>query len=356
MPDTLEASQTLAAAAPRYDFFQAVRLLECAHASCPRVGESPRPRDDFVRFSQEPELCFAPTTLAGFRPISKLPGGGRLVVNFMGLLGPNGPLPIHLTEYARERARYAGDATFARFLDVFHHRMVALFYRAWAQAQPAVSLDRAGSDRFSVYVGSTFGLVPRGKTLEHDRDVDSETDRRHEAAVPDFARLHFAGLLALPTRPAVGLQQVLARFFGLPVRIEEGVGHWMTLPDEAHTHLGAPDGASVLGSSTMLGARVWDRQNKFRIVIGPVCLTDYLRFLPCGASLARLIEWVRGYLRDPLDWDVRLVLRRAEVPRLALGQQARLGHTTWIAGGPARRDADDLVFAPAPVIARQCKP
>ena len=107
------------------------------------------------------------------------------------LLGPHGPLPTHLTEYVRDRVRNANDPTFARFLDIFHHRMVTLFYRAWANAQPAVSLDRPGRDRFSFYVGSLFGL---GEAMLRERD-----------AVPDFAKLHFAGLLAGPTRPAAGL-------------------------------------------------------------------------------------------------------------------------------------------------------
>ncbi|KVZ32068.1 type VI secretion protein [Burkholderia ubonensis] len=332
MPDALNALCALEADAPRFDFFQALRLLENAYPRAPRIGESLRPRDDAVRFTQEPELVFHPTTLGMYTPR----GDGRearLSVKFFGLLGPNGPLPLHLTEYARDRLRNAGDPTFVRFLDLFHHRMVALYYRAWADAQPAVSLDRPQHDRFSVYVGSVFGL---GEPALRERD-----------AVPDFAKLHFAGLLAAPTRHAAGLKLVLSRFFGLPFAIEQWAGHWMPLPARELSRLGARDGSSVLGVSTLLGARVWDGQHKFRIVVGPLSIADYERFLPGGDSLRRLVDWVRNYARDGLDWDVNLQLRQQDVPRLKLGRHARLGYTSWVLSGAAGGDQRQLLLHPA---------
>ncbi|KVP58478.1 type VI secretion protein [Burkholderia ubonensis] len=332
MPDALNPLRALEADAPRFDFFQALRLLENAYPRSPRIGESLRPRDDAVRFTQEPELVFHPTTLGAYSP----PGDGRearLAVKFFGLLGPNGPLPLHLTEYARDRLRNANDPTFVRFLDLFHHRMVALLYRAWADAQPAVSLDRPQRDRFSAYVGSVFGL---GEPALRDRD-----------AVPDFAKLHFAGLLATPTRHAAGLKLVLSRFFGLPFEIEQWVGHWMPLPVREVLRLGARDGSSMLGVSTLLGARVWDGQHKFRIVVGPLSIADYERFLPGGDSLRRLVDWVRNYVRDGLDWDVNLQLRQQDVPRLKLGRRARLGYTSWVLSGAADGDQRQLRLHPA---------
>jgi type VI secretion system protein ImpH len=315
----------------RFDFYQAVRLLENAHPDKPRIGESLQPRDDAVRFTQEPELIFYPTTLGAYAaPVGGRPA--RLVVNFFGLLGPNGPLPTHITEYARDRERNANDPTLVRFLDVFQHRMVSLFYRAWANAQPAVSLDRPERDRFSFYVGSLFGL--------------GEATLRNRDAVPDFAKLHFAGLLAAPTRPAAGLKLVLSRFFGLPVEIEQWVGHWMALPAASVSRLGARDGSSALGVSTLLGSRVWDCQHKFRVVIGPLKIGDYERFLPGGDSLRRLVDWVRNYARDGLDWDVNVQLKQEDVPPLKLGRHVRLGYTTWMLCGPAAGDQRQLLLNP----------
>jgi type VI secretion system protein ImpH len=207
-----------------------------------------------------------------------------------------------------------------------------LFYRAWAVAQPVVSLDRDNGDRFSAYVGTTFGL---GEPALRKRD-----------SVPDFAKLHFAGLLAGGTRHAAGLRLVLARFFGLPADVLENVGHWMNLPAHSMSRLGARDESARLGVGTMLGARIFDRQHKFRVVLGPLSMRDYQRFLPGGASLVRLTDWVRLYVRDPLDWDVNLQLRQSEVPRLALGRRQRLGYTTWLHARAATADARQLMLKP----------
>ena len=127
----------------RYDFYQTLRRMECLYDGKPRWGEALRPVDEPVRLGQDPDLSFAPAPLASFERRGKTP---RLQVRLFGLFGPNGPLPLHLTEFARERLRLAGDPTFSRFLAIFHHRFLALFYRAWAQAQPHVT--QASARRF----------------------------------------------------------------------------------------------------------------------------------------------------------------------------------------------------------------
>jgi type VI secretion system protein ImpH len=312
------------------NFYQALRLLENAHPDKPRIGASLRPRDDAVRFGQDPSLSFEPGALARFTPAT-LDAKARLAVNFFGLFGANGPLPLHLTEYARERARNHGDGTLAAFLDVFHHRMVSLFYRARASAEPAISLDRLEADRFADYVGSLFGI---GTPALRGRDE-----------IGDFAKLHFAGLMANQRRPAAGLVTILRAYFKLPVELEQFVGHWMRIPADGQTRIGMQERGNRIGTSAVLGTRVWDRQHKFRLVIGPLDYEDYQRMLPGGASMRRLVEWVRTYAGTNLDWDVRLVLKQPEVPLLKLGAR-RLGWTTYLASGPAARDARQLLINP----------
>lgn len=330
MHDAMTIDGLLQRHARRFDFFQALRLIEQAHADRPRLGRSLAARDDAVRLSQDPELIFHPTTLGDYVP-GEDGKSGRLAVNFLGLLGPNGPLPTHLTAYVRERARNANDPTLARFLDLFHHRMLSFFYRAWADAQPVVSADRPTEDRFADYVGSLFGLAAPAL---HDSD-----------GVPDSAKRHFAGLLAAPTRHADGLRLILAHFFGVDVSVEPRCGHWITLPRDARTRLGD----ARLGVSTIVGTRVWDCQHKFRIAIGPLAYADFARFLPDGQSLAKLADWVRNYVRDPLDWDVALHLKRDEVPALRLqGSQShgsRLGWNTWLTSGTPVHDNHRVVIA-----------
>lgn len=329
MRDPLALDQQLEANAARMDFFQVLRLIENAHPQLPRIGTALRPRDEAVRFGQTPSQAFNATVLDTYKG-ADAEGRARLAVNFFGLMGANGPLPSHITEYVRDRLRNGGDSTLLAFLDVFHHRMLSLFYRARASAEPVISLDRADADRFSMFVGSLFGI---GAPALSERDE-----------IGDFAKLHFAGLLANRARPASGLVSILREYFGLPLRIEQFVGHWMRLPDEVQSHIGRSDVGNRLGQSLVLGRSVWDCQNKFRIVIGPLGYADYQRFMPGGESLGRMLAWVRSYIGLTLEWDVRLILARQQIPALQLGSTTCLGWNTWLCSAPAGRDADQMLI------------
>ena len=329
-----ERSQLLAALAQApwsYGFCHTLRRLDCLQPDRPRIGATARPADDPIRLGQQLSLRFAPSELAALEPSGKS-RAPRLLVYFLGLLGPNGPLPLHLTEYARDRRRNAGDRTLARFLDSFHHRMLSLMYRAWAQAQPAVGFDRPEQDRFAAYLGHLSGT---GTPAFGNRD-----------AMPDLARRHYAGHLACHIRHPDGLRSMLTHLLGLPVRIREFVGHWLILPPDCRLRLGESPETGALGRTTTLGGRVWDHQTKFRVEIGPLSLADYESLLPKGEALARLKAVVRNYAGDQLDWDLNPVLAQAVVPPLKLGSGVRLGWTTWSASGALGRDGDDLKLDP----------
>lgn len=331
-PHALTLQQALQQTPWGFDFFQALRRLECAYPDNPRLGYSRRPADDPIRLAQQPSLAFAPSTLAAFKPAATTETGAtlpsRLEVFFFGLFGPNGPLPLHLTDYVHDRLHNAHDPTLARFADIFHHRLLSLFYRAWADAQPTVNFDRPESDRFAVYVGSLFGL--------------GMPSLRHRDAMPDLAKLHYAGLLSCQTHHAEGLQAILADFFKLPVEIKPFIGHWLSLPKSGQCRLGESPLTGSLGMTAVIGERIWDCQHRFRIVVGPMGLVDYERFLPGGDSLKRLIAIVRNYIGDELQWDLNLILKKEEVPPLQLGAEGRLGWTTWLTDRPLAQDAEDL--------------
>jgi type VI secretion system protein ImpH len=315
----------------RFGFLHTLRRLDCAGPQRPRIGASPRAADDPIRLGQRPSMRFAPAELAGLERTAR-GRPNRLSVYFFGLLGPHGPMPLHLTDYARRRIREHDDPTFARFLDVFNHRMLALYYRAWAQAQPAVSLDRPAEDRFGDYVASLGGT---GMPSLQQRD-----------AMPDLAKRRFAGHLGCQTRHPDGLRALLGPLLGVPVGIDELIGHWLTLPADYRWRLGADRTNGALGETTTVGARVWDHQSKFRVCIGPVGLGTYEGLLPGGSLLPKVKAVVRNYVGDQLDWDLRPVLAEAAVPRLQLGAAGRLGWTTWLASGALGRDGDDLELDP----------
>jgi len=317
----------LAAAPWEYGFYQAMRRLEARYRDQPRFGRSVRPSQDVVRLGQEPSVIFAPSTLARWDPAED-GRAARLLVHFFGLFGPDGALPLHLTEYVRDRMRNQRDPTFQHFADIFHHRTLSLFYRAWANSRPTISFDRPEDDRFALYTGALVGL---GMDSLRDRD-----------AMPDLTKLHFAGHLSGQTRHAEGLASILSAFFKMPVRIECFVGAWLTLQLSDRTRLADRPETGALGRTVLLGGRVWSRQHKFRVVFGPLTLTEYLRLLPGGISFHRLIPIVRNYAGDTLIWDVNLILRREEVPPTRLGQQGRLGWTTWLMPRNKTVDAADL--------------
>lgn len=322
-----ELLAALAADATAHGFYQTMRRLEALHSDHPRFGRSVRPAQDVVRLGQDPSAIFAPSVLASFEP-ARNDRAARMLVHFFGLFGPDGPLPLHLTDYARDRARNARDPSFKRFADIFHHRALSLFYRAWADVRPTVSFDRPESDRFAIYAGA---LIELGMDTLRDRD-----------AMPHLTKLHFAGRFANQTRNAEGLGAILSAFFTMPVRIECFIGTWLVLPEADRSVLGGSALTGTLGRNVLLGGRVWSRQQKFRIIFGPLTLADYLRLLPGGSSFHRLIPIVRNYAGDTLLWDVNIVLKREEVPPTMLGRQGRLGWTTWLMPRRKLTDAADL--------------
>jgi type VI secretion system protein ImpH len=329
--DAVALEQALKEQPYKFGFYQALRRIECIHKDKPRLGASSRPVDDDVRLAQEPSLAFAPSTLASFKT-RRAGDVSELAVYFFGMFGPNGPLPLHLTEYARDRIRNSDDPTFSEFLNMFHHRMLSLFYRSWANAQPTVNFDRPDQDRFSTYVGALFGL---GMPSLRNRDE-----------IPDLAKLHFAGRLASQTRNAEGLAAMIKRFFNLPATIEQFVGEWLKLPEDCFCRLGVSPQTATLGVNIAIGERVWQCQQKFRIILGPLDFEDYERLLPGRESGKRLRALVRNYVGDGMNWDVNLVLKNQKVPPMRLGQDSLLGWNTWLGKRSGDEDVQDLILEP----------
>lgn len=318
----------------RFGFFAALRRIEALNPNKARIGTSVKPGDDPVRFGQEPSMSFAPSTLASFSMADSLARAGapRMDVLFFGVFGPNGPLPLHLTEYARERIRNEGDRTFADFIDLFHHRLLSFFYRAWSEASPSSQLDRPEVDHFAPRLGALQSIGVR--------------ESRSRDAAPDFAKLHYTGRLSNQSRNAEGLLELLRHFFTVPIAIEQYIGTWFHIPEGDRFRLGDSPETGSLGLTTSVGERVWECQSKFRLRVGPVSLAEYQRMLPGGASLVRLVAWVRNYLGDELDWDVQLILHRDEVKTASLGSFGQLGWSTWLEGPLPQTDPDQLFLNP----------
>jgi type VI secretion system protein ImpH len=296
----------------RFDYFTVLRHLERVIEGQPRIGESAALRDELVVLGQDPFMDFPASNLARVEQ----PEGGplKIFVKYMGMLGPQGALPLATTEEAYHYT-LANDDAFPRFLDVFNHRFIQLFFRAWANSRPIAQHDRPTADRFFTYIGSAIGTGS-----EPYRNLDS---------VPDAAKLGFAGLLGAQAKSASRLVGAICGLFEVRAEVDEFVGTRLMLDAQEYTILGKRH--NVLGEEAMLGRGVYSVQDKIRVRIYTETLAQYIRFLPSGDLCEPLADLLFFYNGDQLDWDVELAIPPGAVQPIRLGQFGQLGWTSWMA-------------------------
>ncbi len=313
-----------------YDLFTLLRWAERERPGHPRIGEAGRRTRDLADLAQDPFLAFPASNVvrAGTDEAGRL----SLAVQFLGLMGPMGPMPLSLTEEAYQWQIH-DDEAFARFLDIFNNRFIQLFFRAWADARPIAHHDRPDEDRFMRYVGAVVGLglpapAPPG-------------------AVADIAKTAYAGLLSARVKSASRLRSFLAGLFDVDVEVEEFVPTALALAPEDQSRLGMAN--SALGVDLMAGSSVLTFDEKIRIRVTVPSLTEYASFLPSGPNAVRLADAIDFYLGDELDWDIELALPTAAAPAATLGVAGQLGWTGWLTPqheGQTRSTLADARFRP----------
>ena len=315
-----------------FRFFQAVRLLERLDPRRAPVGHDGPPALEAVRFRTRATLEFPPSEIHDLVEDPLDPGRPpQMTVAFGGTTGPLGILPTVYTELVFERARYK-DFSLWEFLDLFNHRFVSLFYRAWRKYRFPISYEGGGEDPFTEGLYALIGLGTEGL---RDRQL-----------IPDETWLLYAGLVAQRPRSASAVQSIVHDYFGVPVEVLQFVGQWLDLDPADRSRLGAKN--SRLGTDLVCGDHVWNNQSRFRLRLGPLRFGEYLRYLPRGDAFAPLREVVRFLAGLEYDVDVQPVLKKEEVPGCRLGggegPPPMLGWTTWLQSEPARRDASELVL------------
>jgi len=320
-----------------FHFFQAVRLLERFGSGKP-VGRFENPKEEAVRFTCNPALVFPPSEIHALRWDPK--EQPRMSVNFMGLVGQLGVLPLSYTEWVNERIR-SKDHTFRAFLDIFHHRIISLFYQAWEKYRFPVAFERDRDDRFTRYLLSFIGLGTDGL--------------RRRTSVPDEALVFYTGLLGLQPRSATALRQMLHDYFQVPVEVEQFVGTWKPIPESDQSRPGDERQFSEqLSLGAIAGDEVWDQQCTSRLVLGPLTLKQYLDFLPIGSAYPALCDLTDFFSRRAIDFEVQLILKREETPGIVLDYEGMeneplLGWTTWVKNAPIGRDPADAVLQLVPL-------
>jgi type VI secretion system protein ImpH len=296
----------------RFDFFSTLRRLERSFKARPRIGTSASTRQEYLVLGQDPYLDFPASNLA--RAQVKPDGRIQLFAKFLGLLGPQGALPLSTTEEAHSWFLMRDDA-FVRFLDIFNNRFLQLFFRAWAESRPIAHRDRPAEDRFVAYVGTMVGL---GSPIYYGLDT-----------IPDTGKLAFAGLMGAQAKSASRLRRLIAGVFGIKLEVEEFVGSYLKVDTEDRTNLGERNAG--LGRDILVGSSVFSIQDKIRIRIFARNMGEFVQFLPTGARSEPLVDLVFFYIGEQLDWDIELALPSAAVEPVRLSQFGQLGWTTWIA-------------------------
>ncbi len=325
-----ELEDVLRAHGGGFEFVQLVRLLMRLYPDRAAVGGWDDPADEVARFSVPPSLAFPPSQVARITlPTDDTPA--RVAVRFFGLTGPMGVLPHVYTEHAIVRSRDK-DTSFRDFLDLFHHRALSLFYRAWERSHTSVVAERGEEDRLRSHLLDIAGA-----------GTDGVQQRSH---VPADTLAFYAGLLGVRSRPAVGLALLVADAFDVAATVEQFIGEWRTLSHGGQLALDddGPDGQ--LGSA-VVGNAVFDPHARVRLRLGPLTRTQFEQFLPGGEWHEPLRCLVRLYADDQVGVEAQLVLSRAHVPAAQLGhtEAPRLGLGTWLQAKPAARDADDVLLA-----------
>ncbi|MEW6730068.1 MAG: type VI secretion system baseplate subunit TssG [Acidobacteriota bacterium] len=304
----------------RFEFFQAVRLLERLAPQRQPVGYNNDPASEVARFRTYPSLSFPPAEIRQLLASNRNGDKDRnaeLFVNFIGLTGPLGVLPHPYTELLMERRRFK-DRAIWEFFDIFNHRLISLFFRAWVKYRFPIAYERGKGSPFTEYLFSIIGMGTGGL--------------RGRLSFADEGLLRFSGLISQRPHSASATEAILSDYFGVPAQIEQFFWQWLKLDEGSITRLGQAN--SQLGINTVVGIRVGDNQSKFRLRLGPLSLQRFKAFLPVGSAFKPVTELLRLLVGLELDFDLQLVLKAAEVPYCALSRdskkQPRLGWTSWL--------------------------
>ena len=301
----------------RFEFFQAMRL----------VGQL-QPLDR-VRLANRLAMAFPPSEIcdAALESDAFDAAAMRITPAFIGLLGSTGALPLHYSQRIAAHERSAADSGPRAFLDLLSRRSLLLFYLAWARHRPECMQDGLGDDGGDAFLDMLTALA--GITPQEDSPIAPETLAR------------YAMLLRSRAASAPVMAAIYAEYFGVPFRIEQLAGTWQQLPPQHQASLGVANAG--LDDGVLLGQRLYRCDALVRIHIGPMDKPAFERFLPDADGALALAALLQLHCGAGMEFDVRLVLRAADIVPSQLGV-ARLGIDSWLPVGPAAGDRGDARY------------
>jgi type VI secretion system protein ImpH len=346
----------------RFDFFQAVRLLEELAPDRAPVGRTAAPAAEVVRFRAHLSISFPPSQIARLVPPAEAGAPPEMTVPFFGLTGPSGILPRNYTDLLLrlQRDTRGPERTALRdWFDLFNHRLLSLFYRAWEKYRFALAYERGEWERGEpdAFTLALLSFIGMGQPSLRRRLCVSHWEAgagRVLAQIDDRVLLHYSGLLVQRPRSAAALAALLQDYFEMPVEVRQFHGQWLQLDRGNQSSLSDGDSNNLLGASLVAGDRVWDVVGKIRVRLGPLGYAQFAAFIPDASpspehkAFHLLAHLVRLFVGPELTFDVQLVLRAEDVPECCLSDDEdsgpRLGWNTWVLSREPGEDAADPVF------------
>lgn len=309
-----------------FSFFKATHLLETLTPGKKPLGATLEPSREPVRFSVKPGVLFPASDIADLKEASE-DAPPNMQVAFMGLIGPSGILPHWYNELAQLR-NLEKDHALTSFFDLFHHRLISLFYLAWKKHRFPENYTPGANDRLSRYLLSLVGLGTPGLTTM--------------IGLPEESLVFYSGLLSRQVASAVSIEATVAYLAGTRVFLDQFVDRLLPIEPEDRTRLGAAN--ARLGEDAVCGSHAWESQTKFRVNLGPMTFREFLRFIPSGDLIRPIFALVRYMVGAEFEFEIRIYLKREDVPPCILGDRSpagpKLGWTTWLSSPGVKFNED----------------
>ncbi|TMP16962.1 type VI secretion system baseplate subunit TssG [Pseudoalteromonas sp. S2893] len=308
----------LIAQASQVDFYKAVFIIENQlkkrGLDYRHVGYDSNPKQELIKFTATQKFGYPGNAITKLEETGFEDGLHKvnMQVSFMGLTGCSGALPQFYSELVMQRLRYK-DTTMRDFYDMFNHRLISLYYRAWKKYKP--SLNHVNNDKNKDPYTKILGLLSGGYN-EH--------------------QLHFSGLYSRKIRNAFDLQSVLSSYLGCEVKVKQMVGQWHELHQQEQTRLASQvlfEGQHAqLGVDTMLGKKVWDVSSNIEVHIQSNDPKKAKLLLPKGALFELANKITKDYVGNSIQF--RLVIE-TDFQHLGAAQLAKndcqLGANSFLA-------------------------
>lgn len=294
----------------QHTFLPLLREIEAKSPHLPRIGTAARAHQETVQLGQTASLAFAPREIAD---VTQNDDGYHINLFNLGMLGPQGPLPLHYTEMIKDRVDNHHDTTLNDFINLFHHRALSLHYRAWATSQATAGLDRTDDEQFAQYIWHLSGFnAQQNEDLPSHYYLSNASHFIHRDQNPD------------------ALVKTISHYFQVPVKLHAYAFHWLHLSAEDQSRIGKTNSPAHMGVNATMGNAVPDVQQRFYLEIGPLSLSDYIQFLPNGDHINALQRLIKTCIGMDYQWDIALTIQPETIPEAMLGSQIQLGRTAWV--------------------------